>query len=44
MVAHLRGEPIERSIDTGVHLATPTNMDEPAMKELLSPDLSQWLK
>jgi ribose transport system substrate-binding protein len=44
MVAHLRGEPIERSIDTGVHLATPTNMDEPAMKELLSPDLSKWLK
>jgi ribose transport system substrate-binding protein len=44
MVAHLRGEPIERSIDTGVHVATPTNMDEPAMKELLSPDLSQWLK
>jgi ribose transport system substrate-binding protein len=44
MVAHLRGEKIERSIDTGVHLATPKNMDEPAMKELLSPDLSQWLK
>jgi ribose transport system substrate-binding protein len=44
MVAHLRGEAIERSVDTGVHLATPTNMDEPAMKELLSPDLSKWLK
>jgi ribose transport system substrate-binding protein len=44
MVAHLRGERVERTIDTGVHLATPTNMDEPAMKELLSPDLSQWLK
>lgn len=44
MVAHLRGERVERTIDTGVHLATPKNMDEPGMKELLSPDLSKWLK
>lgn len=44
MVAHLRGERVERTIDTGVHLATPKNMHEPEMKELLSPDLSQWLK
>ncbi len=44
MVAHLRGEQVERTIDTGVQLATPTNMDDPAMKELLSPDLSKWLK
>jgi len=44
MVAHLRGETVERAIDTGVQLATPKNMDEPAMKELLSPDLSKWLK
>jgi ribose transport system substrate-binding protein len=44
MVAHLRGEKVERSIDTGVQLATPKNMDEPAMKELLQPDLSKWLK
>jgi ribose transport system substrate-binding protein len=44
MVAHLRGERVERAIDTGVHLATPKNMHEPAMKDLLSPDLSQWLK
>ncbi len=44
MVAHLRGEKVERTIDTGVQLATPKNMDDPAMKELLSPDLSKWLK
>jgi ribose transport system substrate-binding protein len=44
MVAHLRGQPVERRIDTGVHVATRANMDEPAMKELLQPDLSQWLK
>ena len=44
LVSHIRGEKVEKRIDTGVHLATRENMDEPAMKELLSPDLSQWLK
>jgi len=44
MVAHLRGQPVERRIDTGVQVASRANMDEPAMKELLQPDLSQWLK
>jgi hypothetical protein len=27
-----------------VHVASRANMDEPAMKDLLAPDLSQWLK
>jgi ribose transport system substrate-binding protein len=44
MVAHLRGERVEKRIDTGVHLATRENMDQPEMKELLTPDLSRWLK
>jgi ribose transport system substrate-binding protein len=44
MVAHLRGEKVEKRIDTGVHLATRENMDEPEMKELLAPDLTKWLK
>jgi ribose transport system substrate-binding protein len=44
MVSHLRGQPVARRIDTGVHLATRANMDEPAMKDLLQPDLSEWLK
>ncbi len=39
-VAHLRGEPYERAIDTGVVLATPDNMNEPAIRKLLVPDLS----
>ena len=39
-VAHLRGEPYESSIDTGVILATPDNMNEPAISKLLVPDLS----
>ena len=44
LVAHIRKEPVEKRIDTGVHLATQQNMNEPAMKELLKPDLSRWLK
>jgi len=43
MVLHLRGNEIEKRIDTGVHLITPENMSEPEMKALLSPDLSPYL-
>jgi hypothetical protein len=32
---------VERRIDTGVHVATPENMDQPDMKALLHPDLAQ---
>jgi len=44
VVAHLRGEQVERRIDTGVTLATPQNMEEPQMAERLTPDLSRWLE
>lgn len=44
LVAHIRGEHVERRIDTGVKLVTPEQMDQPEMKELLQPDLSKWLK
>ena len=44
LVSHIKGQPVEKRIDTGVHIATKDNMNEPAMKELLKPDLSQWLK
>jgi ribose transport system substrate-binding protein len=44
MVAHLRGEKVEKRIDTGVHMVTPENMEQPEMKELLAPDLAKWLK
>lgn len=40
IVACLRGEPVEKIIDTGVVLATKDNMDSPEIKVLLSPDLS----
>jgi ribose transport system substrate-binding protein len=39
-VAYLRGEPYEKSIDTGVIMATPENMNQPEIRRLLSPDLS----
>ncbi len=40
IVAHLRGETVEKVIDTGVALATLDNMDAPEIRALLSPDLS----
>lgn len=42
-VAKLDGKPVEARVDTGVQLATPETMDEPAIKALLAPDLAQWL-
>ena len=44
LVAHIRGEKVERRIDTGVKLVTSDDMDTPANKELLQPDLSKWLR
>ena len=44
MVAHLRGEKIEKLIDTGAELVTGSTMDTPPMRELLNPDLDKWLK
>jgi ribose transport system substrate-binding protein len=43
MVSHLRGETVERRIDTGVTLVTRENMNEPGIAELLKPDLDRWL-
>ncbi len=37
MVEHLDGKEVEKVITTGEYLATPENMDEPRMKELLAP-------
>jgi ribose transport system substrate-binding protein len=44
MVKHLQGQKVEARIDTGVHVVTPQNMDDPAMKELLYPPLDKYLK
>jgi ribose transport system substrate-binding protein len=44
VVAHLKGEQIEKRVDTGATVATPDNMNEPAIRQLLEPDIKQWLK
>ncbi len=44
MVRHLKGEQVDKRIDTGVTLVTPANMNEPDNMQLLRPDLSRWLK
>ena len=44
MVAHLKNQPVEKRIDTGVALVTKDNMSDPDIKDVLSPDLDKWLK
>jgi ribose transport system substrate-binding protein len=44
MVSHIKGEKIERRIDTGVRIVLRADMDKPDVKELLHPDLDRWLK
>ena len=39
MVKHLRGQAVDKRIDTGAKLATRENMDQPEIKELLEPKL-----
>jgi ribose transport system substrate-binding protein len=41
MVKHLKGQPVEKWIDTGVHVATKDNMDTPDMKALVEPALAK---
>ncbi|WP_437960510.1 substrate-binding domain-containing protein [Sorangium sp. So ce119] len=43
MVTHLRGEPVEKRIDTGSRVVTRQDLDDPAVKEIVSPDLARWL-
>ena len=43
LVAHLQGEEVEKRIDTGSAVATPENMDDPKIKNLLEPDFKKWL-
>ena len=38
MVEHLRGQKVEKRIDTGAVMVTPENMEQPEMKALLHPE------
>ncbi len=44
LVQHLEGEKVENRLDTGVTIATPENMNDPAIVELLNPPLEKYLK
>lgn len=44
MVQHLKGETVEKRIDTGSTVATGTNMDNPEVATLLNPDFAKWLE
>ncbi|WP_394821989.1 substrate-binding domain-containing protein [Pendulispora albinea] len=44
MAKHLRGEPIEKRVDTGAAFITKANMDSPDMQEVVHPDLKTWLQ
>jgi ribose transport system substrate-binding protein len=41
IVAHIKGQKVEKRIDTGVHVATKENMDTPEMKPLVEPVLAK---
>ncbi len=44
MVQNLKGEKVEKRIDTGVNLITPKNMEQPEMHDLLYPPIDKYLK
>jgi ribose transport system substrate-binding protein len=43
MVAHLRGQAVDKRVDTGVRLVPRDRMNDPEARDLLHPDLSRWL-
>ncbi|MHC4741088.1 MAG: ABC transporter substrate-binding protein [Planctomycetota bacterium] len=43
MVEHLQGKEVPKEIDTGSEVATPENMNDPKIKNLLEPDFKKWL-
>jgi ribose transport system substrate-binding protein len=44
IVDHLHGKAPAARIDTGVRVVTKADLSDPAVKELLHPDLKKWLK
>ncbi|MGB2908094.1 MAG: substrate-binding domain-containing protein [Candidatus Aminicenantaceae bacterium] len=40
---HLQGRPVKKRIDTGVAFVTPDNLQDPAIQEMIDPDLDFWL-
>jgi len=44
LVDHLNGKPVEKKIDVPATLVTKENLNQPRIKELVSPDLKRWLQ
>ena len=44
MADHLRGVKVDKRIDTGARYVDKSNIDDPAVKEIMQPDLKKWLK
>ncbi|MEP7347079.1 MAG: substrate-binding domain-containing protein [Gemmatimonadaceae bacterium] len=44
MVAHLRHQPLDKRIDTGVHMVTPETLDLPETQEIIHPPIERYLK
>ena len=44
MVDHLQGKPVEKKVDTGVQLISPSNLDAPESQLLLHPPLAKYLE
>lgn len=43
MAEHLRGKPVEKRIDTGARFVDKASLEDPAVKEIMQPDLKKWL-
>jgi len=44
VVSSIKGEKVERRIDTGVRVVGKADMETPEVRELIRPDLDRWLK
>lgn len=42
-VNYIRGHPVDVAVDTGVAVVTKENMNQPEFKEVIAPDLAQYL-
>lgn len=43
LVQHMRGQEVEKRIDTGVTYITNQNIDQPDIQQLINPDIEKWL-
>lgn len=43
LVGHIRGQAVEKRIDTGSTLVTKSNVDTPDVQAIVKPDLKTWL-